>query len=74
VIRSQREYWLMLLIPIMFFLPIRCWSVDGLIISFRDYHQAQPFYPNMFAVPLLHSFASRSHMKQIPRFPNHFGE
>lgn len=43
VIRSQWEYWLMLLIPLTFFLLIRYWPMFGLSISFQNYRIGDPF-------------------------------
>jgi len=43
LIRSQWEYWLMLLIPITFFLLIRYWPMFGLAISFQNYRIGDPF-------------------------------
>ena len=43
LIRSQWEYWLMLLIPITFFLLIKYWPMYGLSIAFQNYRIGDPF-------------------------------
>lgn len=43
VIRSQWEYWLMLVIPVAFFILIRYWPMFGLSIAFQNYRIGDPF-------------------------------
>lgn len=42
-IRSQIPYWVMLLIPLAFFLLVRYWPMYGLAIAFQDYKIGDPF-------------------------------
>ena len=42
-IRSQIPYWVMLLIPLVFFLLVRYWPMYGLAIAFQDYRIGDPF-------------------------------
>ena len=43
VMRSQLPYWVMLLIPLTFFLLIRYWPMYGLSIAFQNYKIGDPF-------------------------------
>ena len=43
VVRSQLPYWVMLIIPITFFLVIRYWPMYGLSIAFQNYKIGDPF-------------------------------
>ena len=42
-IRSQMPYWVMLIIPLVFFLAIRYWPMYGLSIAFQNYKVGDPF-------------------------------
>ena len=42
-IRTQIPYWVMLLIPIAFFVLIRYWPMYGLAIAFQNYKIGDPF-------------------------------
>lgn len=43
VVRSQLPYWVMLIIPLTFFLLIRYWPMYGLSIAFQNYRIGDPF-------------------------------
>ena len=42
-VRSQIPYWVIMLVPLLFFLLICYWPVFGLAISFQDYRIGDPF-------------------------------
>lgn len=42
-VRTQIPYWVMLLIPLTFFLLVRYWPMYGLAIAFQDYRIGDPF-------------------------------
>ena len=43
IVRSQLPYWVMLIIPLTFFLLIRYWPMYGLSIAFQNYRIGDPF-------------------------------
>lgn len=64
VVRTQTPYWVMLIIPLTFFILIRYWPMNGLAIAFQNYRLGDSF------ISLNSKWVGLKWFKQLLRNPN----